>query len=200
MCTARGWTCITIEVAVSLFRTALLVAAAALLYACVAGRGEVDSATGETDAVATPAGHPRDASPDAAFLTELSNHHEGLVLLAMTAMNNTSREATRAEAHRIHLSRMAERDSMVALLRVEFAVQHTPRVSPAHIVRADSIPGLDGEARDVMFYRLLVRHHEEGLRIIRQYLPQLQDARVRRLAERLKAEKEESIARYLARR
>ncbi|HYC49910.1 MAG TPA: DUF305 domain-containing protein [Gemmatimonadaceae bacterium] len=181
----------------SLFRPAALVTAALLIYACASGEMQLDSVDGDTDVGATPAGSPIGSeSPDVAFLRAMIDHHEGLLFVIMTAMNNTSREATRSHAQRLHRQRTAERDSMVALLRRTFAVGHTPRIDPADIVKADSIPNREGEARDALFYRILARHHEDGVRLIERHTGELQDPAVRTLAEQLKATKETALSTY----
>jgi uncharacterized protein (DUF305 family) len=136
------------------------------------------------------------AMGDRGFLTMMSDHHEGLVAMAMPAMNKASGAATKTDAHNLHTKQAAERDSMVAMLRTTFSASHTPTVMPKNRAQNDSLQSLSGQAYDRKFYQLVVAHHREGIAMIDSMMPSLTDEKVKQMATKMKADQQREIQEF----
>jgi uncharacterized protein (DUF305 family) len=178
----------------------LVLFAALVANAC---RGRADDASRDTVAAGTAAdtgmaamqhGPAKDA--DHEFLRRMSDHHEGLVQMATQAMNRASSSATQSEAHQLHQKQQQERDQMVGMIRTAYGETHTPSVMPAHRAMSDSLQQKSGAEYDRDFYRHVVMHHREGVRMIDEFLPRLTRPDVRQMAEKMKADQTREIAEF----
>lgn len=172
----------------------LLISAAVLAIAC--GRGDTaadDTATGAT--AGTMAGMDM-ASADRDFLRMMSDHHEGLAVMATAAMTKASRSGTQGDAHNLHTKQAAERDSMLAMLRTAYSDTHAPTVMPGHRAQNDSLQALSGTSYDRTFYRMVIGHHREAIAMIDSTLPHLTKDDVKRMAEKMKADQQKEITAF----
>lgn len=147
-------------------------------------------ATGQAD---TARNTPAEDS-DHEFLRTMSNHQQGLIDIAMTAMEKAAQEPTRAHAHELHTRQQAGRDTMVALLLRDYQDQHLPIATPKHQAQADSLSDAGLPDYDAVFYRILIEHHREGMQLIDRYRPRLTRPAVREMAVRLRADQQRDIA------
>jgi uncharacterized protein (DUF305 family) len=197
-----------------LFRMAVLVALLPLAAACSPGERREAEDTGATPANAPAAGgdttmagmdHSRMAGmqrgpatdADQEFLRMMADHDEGLIQMADAAMERASGAAARADAKRVHDKLHEERDRMVQMLRSAYNETLTPTVMPEDKAMSDSLQALSrGTQYDRALYRQLVMHHRRSIRMIDDYLPRLQRADVRRMAEQMRVEMTREIAEF----
>jgi uncharacterized protein (DUF305 family) len=158
-----------------------------------------DQASSDTSGAAStnpPASSQAASTPDREFLTKMTDHHEGMVQMAEAAMSKASKPATQGDAHNLHTKQAAERDSMLAMLRSSFSDSHTPAAMPENKAMMDSVNAKTGAAYDREFYAQTIKHHQEGIRMIDQYLPQLSDAKLKAMAEKMKADQQKEIQQF----
>ena len=193
------------------FTTALLASssALALIVACASTSG--DSSTADSATVATPpaagpapiqgaAGaatallptlRPAESPPRSAdehLLRDMLDIHEGMILLAHSAME-------RRHEHRMDndpalsedVGQDAAKTEMLALLRSVYHDRHEPRPSAADSVAADSILHLQGDTYVAAFLTFMREHDERGLSSIDHALPTLRNPQVKALALRMRA-------------
>jgi uncharacterized protein (DUF305 family) len=178
-----------------------------MLMAMLAGcsREDADSALAEdtatiatVSALATSQADTAQSTPaedsDHQFLRDMSNHQQGLIDMAMAAMERAAQEPTRAHAHALHARQQAERDTMVALLLRDYQDQHLPTAAPTQQAQADSLSDAELPDYDATFYRMLIEHHHAGLQLIDRFRPRLTKPALRQLAERLRADHQREIA------
>ncbi len=184
-------------------RAASLVVALAALAAC--GKGEEATHDSAAIAAALPTPYVADSGAaaaqgegDKAFLEQMSDHHAGLVQMAYVTRGKTSEPETRKDADMLHQAQQAEQDSMVAMLKRDFNDSYAPKVMPQHQVLIDSLGNLRGRALAKGFYDMTVQHHQEGVAMIDRFLPSLQNAGVKAMAERMKAQQQKQIADFQA--
>ena len=180
-------------------RAALLVLSSLAFVACSKGEeGPADSAA--VNSSQAPATAPADSTAtglgDRQFLAEMIDHHEGMVQMAYATRGKTSEPDARKDADRLHQTQSAERDSMVAMLKRDFATEHQPKVMPGNQAMIDSIANLRGRFLAKGFYEMTVQHHKEGIQMIDRYLPSLQNAQVKQMAEKMKAEQQQEIEEF----
>jgi uncharacterized protein (DUF305 family) len=167
----------------------------ATLTACSKGDQASSDSTAATSGAA-PSTISGTAGPDQEFLTKMTDHHEGMVQMAMAAMTKAAKPATQTDAHNLHTKQAAERDSMAAMLKTSYSVDHTPAVMPENKAMMDSLNARTGAAYDAEFYRQTIKHHEEGIRMIDRYLPQLTNAQLKAMGEKMKADQQKEIAEF----
>ena len=138
-----------------------------------------------------PHGPAKDA--DHQFLRSMSDHHEGLVLMATGAHQKGSAEGTRKDAEMLHHKQMAERDSMVGMIRTAYQESHTPTPMPKNQAQNDSLQALSGQAYDRKFYQLVIQHHREGIAMIDSMMPKLARDDVKRMAQKMKDDQQREI-------
>lgn len=178
-----------------LCRLTVVLPALLALGAC----GRSDDATADstaapaTDSAATAA--PA-ASPDQEFLARMSDHHAGMIAMAQDAMAKASRTTTQADARMLQTKQQAESDSMVAMIRETFNGTHTPAIMPENKAMMDSLSAKTGAAYDREFYAQTIKHHQDGIRMIDEYMPRLTNEKVRAMAAKMKADQQKEIEEF----
>lgn len=174
-------------------RARLLLLSFVLVAACSrAERSDPDTAAGAVP-IANP-GAARDA--DQEFLRRMIDHHEGLVQMAMAAMTRASKPATQGDAHRLHTKQVAERDSMQIMLRAAYGENKEGHVMEQNRIQNDSLQRMSGTDYDRTFYRLVIRHHQEGIAMIDSLVPRLTREDVRGMAQKMKTDQQREIAEF----
>lgn len=139
-------------------------------------------------------GAARDA--DHEFLRMMSDHHEGLIMMMAAATERAESAAAKADAKMLHDKQRQERDSMVAMLRTAYNDTITPMVMPGGKAMTDSLQQKSGAAYDRDMYRHIIMHHQEGIRMIDDFLPRLTRANVRQMAEKMRADQQREIQEF----
>lgn len=198
----------------------LLISAAALVAACGGGdqnnAGATTGATtgaaaaGDTAGMMAGAGHsamagmdhsnmpgmnrpaPKDA--DQEFLRMMSDHHEGLVQMGSAAMTKASKPETQADAHKLHTKQQEEQQKMLGMLKTSYGDSITPMVVPSNKAMNDSLAAKSGVEYDRTFYGNVVKHHQEGVKMVDDFLPRLTKPDVKQMAEKMKTDQQKEIA------
>jgi uncharacterized protein (DUF305 family) len=183
------------------FRIAPLALAGIVSVVAGCGRADhagTDSAAPSADSAAATAEMNRPSAKDAEhdFLRKMSDHHESLVQMAMSAMTKASRSATQGDAHILHTKQAAETKRMVAQIQADYGETFMPMAMPAHKAMADSLAAKSGAEYDRTFYRSVVEHHREALRMIDEAMPRLTKPGVKAMAEAMKADQQKEIVEF----
>ena len=145
-------------------------------------------AAGDTTAM-TPA---KDA--DHEFLRRMSDHHQGMVRMASPSATKAISRGAQLDAQALHDAQLAERDSLLALIRASYGEAHDPKATPQHAAMNDTLQSLAGVDFDRTFYRMAIDHHREGVAMVDAYLPRMKQTEIRELAEALRAVRQREIA------
>ena len=124
------------------------------------------------------------------------DHREALIRMSAAAMTKASHARTRTDARAVHARQMAERDSMIILVRAVYSERYDPAVSEQRRIQNDSLQRLAGSSYDRAFYDLVVRHHLEGIARIDSMAPRLSREDVRRLAALVRSDEQNEIAKF----
>ena len=144
------------------------------------------------------AGHGPAKDADHEFLRMMTDHHEGLVEMMEPAMNRARSADVKADAKRLHHKQQQERDQMVAMIQKMYSESHQPTVMPNNKAMNDSLQAESGTEYDRDMYRHVVMHHREGVQMIDRFLPRLQNADVRSMAEKMRADQTREITEFEA--
>lgn len=186
------------------FRRIITLAAIGSLAACA--RGDQDSSdtaagtvrdTGAAMGSMASPGMGMDMPPardaDHEFLRMMAHHHEGLIQMATEAMGKGSQPATQNDAHQLHTKQAEDQKKMLAMIQAQYGDSTKPMVMPGNRAMMDSLAGKTGAEYDRVFYRQVIAHHREGIRMVDEHLPKLTKPEVRQMAERMKAEQQREI-------
>lgn len=144
--------------------------------------------------MATNRGAAKDA--DHEFLRMMSDHHEGMVMMMRPAMDKASSSTAKADAKMLHDKQARERDSMVAMIRTSYQETITPMQMPSGKAMNDSLQQKSGTAYDRDMYRHVIMHHQEGVKMIDDFLPRLKRPEVRQMAEKMRADQQREIQEF----
>lgn len=125
-------------------------------------------------------------NPDQQFLRMMSDHHEGLRLMAHDALGRKG-VTVKVEAQKMDKEQDAELNRMLSMLKTEFNDAYTPKVMPNNQEMANSLKQKSGAAYDTTFRENVIKHHQEALQMIDEFLPQLTRQELKQMAEKMKA-------------
>ncbi len=134
-------------------------------------------------------------NPDQQFLRMMSDHHKGILLMAHDAIERKG-VTVKAEAQKIDKAQDAELKQMVTRLKADFKDDYTPKVMPDNQAMADSLKQKSGAAYDTTFRENAIKHHQEALQMIDQFLPKLTRPELKEMAEQMKADQTREIAKF----
>jgi uncharacterized protein (DUF305 family) len=173
------------------------------MAACSRGDQASDTAAPGGDSAAAMAampGHDMNRPPardaDQEFLRMMVDHHQGLVQMATAAMTKASQSATQGDAHNLHTKQADDQKKMIAQVQSQYGETLLPMVLPSNKAMIDSLAAKSGAEYDRTFYRNVIAHHREGIRMTDEFLPRLTKADVKQMAERMKAEQQKEIAEF----
>lgn len=141
------------------------------------------------------AGMNRSAPKDSnqAFLRMMSDHHEGLILMADSAKGRVQSADAKAKARELDEKQHREQRQMLTMLRREYQDSVTPMVMPSNRAMLDSVVrGGQGGEVDRVFYRQVIAHHREAIQMVDKMQSQL-TGEVRSMAQRMRTEQQREI-------
>ncbi len=141
------------------------------------------------------AGMAMTGNPDRDFLRMMSDHHKGLIALAHETMDRKGAAASvREDASKMDKKQDAELDTMTTMLEQTFKDAYAPKVMPENKTMNDSTLAKTGPAFDRAFRETVIMHHQEGIKMMDEYLPKLTDPKVKSMAQRMRNDQTREIA------
>lgn len=131
-------------------------------------------------------------APDQQFLQQMSDHHQGLLIQAHEATKKGSPEVKR-KANELDKKQDAELEQMLEMLRSRYQQVYEPRASAENQKNADALGQKSGADFDMTFQMNVVEHHKMGIAMIDRFMPQLKEADLRAMAEKMKADQQKDI-------
>jgi uncharacterized protein (DUF305 family) len=135
---------------------------------------------------------PKDSNQS--FLRMMSDHHQGLVALADTAMGKLGATA-KADAQRLRTEQKQEQDHMLQMLRSDYKDSITPTILPSNQTMISTVAQASSGDADRVFYQQVIAHHREGVQMIDKMLPQL-TGMTKSMATTSRAKQEKEIAEF----
>lgn len=133
-------------------------------------------------------------NPDRDFLRAMSDHHKGLIRMAHeTIEGQKGSAAVKAEASTLDKKQDAELDRMVTMLERQFKDPYAPTIRPDNKAMDDTLQRQTGTAYDSTFRAMVVKHHQQGIRMIDAFLPKLTRADFKQMAQQSKADQQREI-------
>lgn len=133
---------------------------------------------------------------DHEFLRKMSDHHEGLVVMMDAARERASSATAKADARKLHDMQGQERDQMVGMIKSSYNESHMPMLMSSAKAMNDDLQQKSGAAYDRDMYGHVVMHHQEGVKMIDDFLPRMQKAEVKQMAEKMRAVPQREIQEF----
>jgi uncharacterized protein (DUF305 family) len=159
-------------------------------------RTATDTASG-TSAMAGAQGMANmtgDADHD--FLRMMSDHHKGLIQLVHMTQDRKDVGSAARDAAKLDAVQDKELDRMVTMLEKDFKDPYAPKAMPEHQAMATDLGTRSGREYERTFYQDIVKHHQEAIKMIDDYLPRAKNPTVKRMAEKMKADQTKEIAAF----
>ena len=154
--------------------------------------GTMQKDSGSTGGMARMGNMTGNADHD--FLRMMSDHHKGLILMVHATIESKDKLSVKPIANRMDKAQDAELDRMMTMLEKDYKDPYAPKVMPEHKAMADELKAKSGAAYDRAFLTNVIKHHQEAITMIDGYLPKAKQAKVKRMAERMKAAQTKEIA------
>lgn len=182
----------------------LSILAISALTACSAGTDDEESTSADSAAVTSattdsPVVHdaPRDA--DQEFLRGMLDHHESMIRMAALAADSGTAASVKTDGQKLRDKQSQERTDMAAMLQRDYNDSHQPMVMATGQQMIDELTRTPrGKEFDRMFYHHTIMHHQEGIKMVDQFLARLQKPEVRQMAEKIKADQQKEITEFEA--
>ena len=135
---------------------------------------------------------------DQDFLRMMSDHHRGLIAMAHLSTEGDKKGSAQAQADAQKLDRKqdAELDSMTTMLEQQFKDKYDPMIMPSNQAMVDQLKSQSGTAYDKAFYQNVVKHHQQAIKMVDEFSPKLQNAQIKRMAQRMKEDQQREIREF----
>jgi uncharacterized protein (DUF305 family) len=202
--------------AITTARLSLAVLAMSALAACSGGGGDADDTAAATSTTASAgtatagdsmAGMDHSKMPgmsstpakdaDQEFLRMMVDHHEGLTEMLDPALQKASSQTAKADAKKVHDKQHQEQEQMLGMLKTSYDETKMPMVMPSNQSMVDDLKNSPSNAAyDKKMYQHVIMHHEEGIKMIDQFLPRLTKPELKQMAEKMRADQQKEIQEF----
>lgn len=131
---------------------------------------------------------------DQEFIRMMIDHHQGLIVLADTALALNPSEHTRMDAREMSGKQRAEEKQMIGMLKSDYGETKMPMIMPSSAQFISELASKTGKDLDRTFKEKVIAHHEEALKMIDDYTPKFTKPAVRAMAAKMKKDQQAEIA------
>ena len=190
-----------------MFKSTAMRMAALLVSLGACGGGNETAATDSAAGAATTAdtsassmagmNHDMNRPPakdaDHEFLRMMSDHHEGMIQMATAAMTKGSNATVQGDAHKMHTKQLEEQKKMVDMVQASYGEKVMPMIMPSNKTMLDELQSKSGAEYDRTFYRQVIAHHREGIKMMDDYASRVAKPEVKQMIEKMKTEQQREI-------
>lgn len=130
---------------------------------------------------------------DQEFLRMMVDHHQGIVVMADSAIRHGSADIKR-DAEEMKKKQIPEQEKMKSILKSAYGEDKMAMVMPSNQPMISSLSGKPGAAFDRKFRENVIAHHEEALKMIADFTRRLTRPDVKDMAAKMKADQTREIA------
>lgn len=134
--------------------------------------------------------------PDHDFLRMMSDHHKGLIQIAHMTKDKKDVGTATADATKLDTKQDKDLDHMMTMLEKDFKDPYTPKVMPEHQQMADDLKAKSGKDYERTFYQDIIKHHQEAVKMVDDYLPKGKNAMLKGMAQTMKADQQKEIQEF----
>jgi uncharacterized protein (DUF305 family) len=134
--------------------------------------------------------------PDHDFLRMMSDHHKGLIQIAHMTKDRKDVGTAAVDATKLDTKQDTELDQMVTMLEKDFKDPYAPKVMPEHQQMAEELEAKSGKDYERAFYQDIIKHHQEAVKMVDDYLPRGKNAVLKGMAQTMKADQQKEIQEF----
>jgi len=131
---------------------------------------------------------------DQEFIRMMVDHHQGLIVLADTALALNASEHTRMDAREMSGKQRVEEKQMIDMLKNDYGETKMPMILPSNAQFISELASKTGKDLDKTFKEKVIAHHEEAIKMIDDYTPKFTKPAVRAMAAKMKKDQQAEIA------
>ena len=131
---------------------------------------------------------------DQEFVRMMVDHHQGLIVMADTAVAKNASPAVRQEATTMKEKQSAEQKTMIGMLKSDYGEDKMAMIMPSNAQMIAEVASKSGSDVDRTFREKVIAHHEEALKMISDYEPRFTKPAIRSMAARMKTDQQKEIA------
>ena len=161
-----------------------------------AAGGAADTGMAGMDHTNMPGMNAPAKDADQEFLRKMSDHHEGIIVMLDAAMEKATSATAKADARKVHDKQHPERDQMVAMLKSGYNETHTATPMPSAKAMIADLEKKTGAAYDRDMYGHIIMHHQEGIKMMDDFLPRLQRPELRQMVQKMRADQQREIQEF----
>ena len=128
------------------------------------------------------------------FLRMMSDHHHGLIAMAHPTIESKENLSVKPDAREMDKKQDAELKKMATMLDKQYKDAYTPKVMPDNQRMADELKTKSGNEYSRTFLANVIKHHEQAIKMIDDYLPKAKNAEVKSMAAKMKSNQTREIA------
>jgi hypothetical protein len=129
--------------------------------------------------------HAQPGTPDQQLLQEVANINQGVALLAHETMHRAGAFPSKTDAQAVDKQHDDQMDHIHAALGM-LNDAYTPKASHADSARAKALSKQSGAAYDSAFRADVALLDQQAIHTIDQYLPQMTNAQIKTMAQRIR--------------
>ena len=131
---------------------------------------------------------------DQEFIRMMVDHHQGLIVLADTALAMNPSEHTRMDAREMSQKQRGEEKKMIDMLKSDYGETKMPMIMPSSAQFISDLASKTGKDLDKTFKEKVIAHHEEAIKMIDDYTPRFTKPATRAMAAKMKKDQQAEIA------
>lgn len=130
------------------------------------------------------------------FLRMMSDHHKGLIAMAHPTIESKENLSVKPDARQLDKKQDAELEKMITMLDKQYNDDYTPKIIPDNQQMVDELKGKSGKDYSRTFLTNVIKHHEQAIKMIDDYLPKAKNAQLKSMAEKMKTDQTQEIAKF----
>lgn len=131
---------------------------------------------------------------DQEFLRMMVDHHQGLIEMGDTALAKNPSEHIRMDVREMGQKQRAEQKQMIGMLKSDYSEDKMPMVMPSNASMISEVASKSGADLEKTFRENVIKHHEEALKMIDDYLPKAVKPTLKSMATKMKSDQQKEIA------
>lgn len=140
--------------------------------ATASAAGNLAVVTATDTGVHLPPSRPAPRDSNEAWLRMMTDHHQGFIAMADTARPKLD-AAGKAAAAQMSAEQHAQQQRMMRMLLTRYKESITPTVLASNEPMIAAVAAATSSDADSVFYMQVIAHHQEGVQMTQQMLPQL---------------------------
>lgn len=131
---------------------------------------------------------------DQEFVRMMVDHHEGMIAMSDSLIAKNPPADVKADAEKMRSKQKTEQQQMTAMLKTDYAEDKMPMVMSSNASMISDVASKTGADAGKAYRENTIKHHEEGIKMIDDYMSRLTKPAVKQMAAKMKDDQTREIA------